>query len=166
MQAQTNVVGQIAPLPLVTPQPTGHPHHVQPPQMFPTANGVMQVQNFSPSHNPPTSANSFLQPGMIQISPGVETLKQVRMWVPDSMIGALIGAKGRNIKTIISQSGAHVKIEAPEEKVAREEAEAEKKKQKEKGEEAEDAEAAGDHPEFIEDTATVTSGEAIEEKVG
>lgn len=138
-------------------------------QLIPTPVGMMQIQHFTRSpHHQLTQNNTFLAPGTFQVAPGVFNLRQVRVWVPDNMIGALIGAKGKNIKMIIRDSGAAVKIEAPEEKAQREAEEAEKKQKKEK-EEAEadekDGAASGDQPqEFLEDNGTVTSSDAIEEK--
>lgn len=137
-------------------------------QLIPTPTGMMQIQHFTRSpHHQLTQNNSYLAPGILQMGAGIFNLRQVRVWVPDNMIGALIGAKGKNIKMIIRDTGAIVKIEAPEEKAQREAEEAEKKQKK--AEEAENEEndgaAAGDHPqEFLEDNGTVTSSDAIEEK--
>ncbi|CAA84338.2 K Homology domain-containing protein [Caenorhabditis elegans] len=104
-------------------------------------------------------------PGVLQIQPGTTNLRQVRMWVPDSMIGALIGAKGKNIKMIIRDTGASVKIEAPEEKTQREAEEAEKKRKLDETDSGCEGVASGDHPqEFLEDNATINSSDAIEEK--
>ncbi|UMM23365.1 hypothetical protein L5515_004123 [Caenorhabditis briggsae] len=138
------------------------------PQLFPTPAGVVQIQHFPrPPHQQLTQNNAFLASGVLQIAPGVTNLRHVRMWVPDNMIGALIGAKGKNIKMIIRDTGAAVKIEAPEEKVQREAVEAEKKKKKSEDADTEerDGAASGDHPqEFLDDNGTVTSSDAIEEK--
>ncbi|CAI5445854.1 unnamed protein product [Caenorhabditis angaria] len=49
------------------------------------------------------------------------TMKCLRIWVPDNMVGALIGAKGKHIKQIIRDSQANVKIDSAEEKVKRQE---------------------------------------------
>lgn len=160
------------PMPMMMPPgaPPGASGIVVPgPQFYPSPAGVVQVQHFPPSQHlmHPNSNNSFLQPGVLQISPGVMNLRQVRMWVPDNMIGALIGAKGKNIKMIIRETGATVKIETSEEKIQREAEEAEKKKLRaaENGEDERDGAASGDHPqEFLEDNGTVTSSDAIEEK--
>lgn len=152
------------------PPPGVSPSSVVPgPQFYPTPVGVMQVQHFARPQNQlhTGSNNSFLQPGILQIAPGTSNLRQVRMWVPDNMIGALIGAKGKNIKMIIRETGAAVKIEAPEEKIQREADEAEKKRKKsdEADSEERDGAASGDQPqEFLEDNGTVTSSDAIEEK--
>uniref|UniRef100_A0A1I7T8G8 KH domain-containing protein n=2 Tax=Caenorhabditis tropicalis TaxID=1561998 RepID=A0A1I7T8G8_9PELO len=111
--------------------------------------------------------NGLFQSGTLHLHPGMMTLRQVRMWVPDNMIGALIGAKGKNIKMLIRDTGANVKIEAPEDKVQREAEEAAKKQKKsEEGDDDDkDGVASGDHPqEFLEDNGTVTSADAIEEK--
>uniref|UniRef100_A0A8R1HM97 K Homology domain-containing protein n=1 Tax=Caenorhabditis japonica TaxID=281687 RepID=A0A8R1HM97_CAEJA len=152
------------PLPLhplgVHPPPGGPSSSggVPPPSLIPTPTGMIQMQHFAPSHYlPPTANNSFLQPGMIQIAPGVTTLRQVKLWVPDVMIGALIGTKGKNIKMIIRETGAAVKIEAPEEKVQREAAEEEKKKLR--GAE----EGAGDQPSAQEDGDKSTEPEVVVE---
>ncbi|EGT52259.1 hypothetical protein CAEBREN_15214 [Caenorhabditis brenneri] len=161
-----------APMPMMMPPvaPPGASGMAVPgPQFYPSPAGVVQVQHFPPSQHllHSTANNSFLQPGVLQIHPGVTNLRQVRMWVPDNMIGALIGTKGKNIKMIIRETGSVVKIEAPEEKVQREAEEAEKKKQRaaENGEDERDGAASGDHPqEFLEDNGTVTSSDAIEEK--
>lgn len=141
---------------------------VSAPHFIPTPVGVMQVQHFASSQHlvHQNANNSFLQPGVLQIQPGTTNLRQVRMWVPDSMIGALIGAKGKNIKMIIRDTGASVKIEAPEEKTQREAEEAEKKRKLDETDSGCEGVASGDHPqEFLEDNATINSSDAIEEKV-
>ncbi|CAI2347466.1 unnamed protein product [Caenorhabditis sp. 36 PRJEB53466] len=144
--------------------PSLNPTIVHPPSLIPTPTGLIQVQHFPPAINAPlTASNSFLQPGALQIQPGVSTLREVRMWAPDSMIGALIGPKGNNIRMIIRETGAQVKIESPEEKAAREAEEEHKKRENEQKEETEAGEGAGDPGEFVE-TETVTSADAIEEK--
>ena len=40
-----------------------------------------------------------------------QPVQVVRMWVPNSIVGALIGPKGANIQNIIRITGAHVRIE-------------------------------------------------------
>ncbi|VDM43641.1 unnamed protein product [Toxocara canis] len=37
--------------------------------------------------------------------------RTVRMWVPNNMVGALIGAKGVHIRSVMRMTGAHVRIE-------------------------------------------------------
>ncbi|KIH63639.1 KH domain protein [Ancylostoma duodenale] len=60
--------------------------------------------------------------------------KTTRMWVPNSMVGAIIGSKGSNIRNIIRNSGANVRIEGGGERK-----DAERKEEPEKKEEAGDA---------------------------
>lgn len=156
-------------MPQISQQGVSPSSAVQGPQIIPTPVGLVQVQHFprSQHHLQGNANNSFLQPGVIQIAPGISNLRQVRMWVPDSMIGALIGAKGKNIKMIIRETGAAVKIEGPEEKAQREaeEEEESKKRANEADADERDGAASGDQPqEFLEDNGTVTSSDAIEEK--
>ncbi|KJH50738.1 KH domain protein [Dictyocaulus viviparus] len=42
--------------------------------------------------------------------------KTTRMWVPNSMVGAIIGSKGSHIRNIIRNSGANVRIEGGSER--------------------------------------------------
>ncbi|XGW13606.1 hypothetical protein V3C99_000158 [Haemonchus contortus] len=78
----------------------------------------------------------------------VDVPKTTRMWVPNSMVGAIIGSKGGNIRNIIRNSGANVRIEGGGERK-----EAERKEEPEKKEEGSgDAQSHGEgeekaHPE-------------------
>ncbi|CAB3402366.1 unnamed protein product [Caenorhabditis bovis] len=38
--------------------------------------------------------------------------RTVRMWVPDNMVGAIIGTKGKNIKNLIRDTSAQIKIDS------------------------------------------------------
>lgn len=60
--------------------------------------------------------------GMRPMGPASNQSKIVRLFVPDNMVGAIIGTKGANIRNIMRNSGAHIKIEG------------EMKKEKEEGE--------------------------------
>uniref|UniRef100_A0A0M3IXB4 KH domain-containing protein n=1 Tax=Ascaris lumbricoides TaxID=6252 RepID=A0A0M3IXB4_ASCLU len=40
-----------------------------------------------------------------------QQMRTVRMWVPNNMVGALIGAKGVHIRSVMRMTGAHVRIE-------------------------------------------------------
>ncbi|EYB81939.1 hypothetical protein Y032_0371g139 [Ancylostoma ceylanicum] len=65
--------------------------------------------------------------------------KTTRMWVPNSMVGAIIGSKGSNIRNIIRNSGANVRIEGGGERK-----DVERKEEPEKKEEAGDAQPHAD----------------------
>ncbi|PIO52561.1 KH domain protein [Teladorsagia circumcincta] len=70
----------------------------------------------------------------------VDVSKTTRMWVPNSMVGAIIGSKGGNIRNIIRNSGANVRIEGGGERK-----EPERKEEPEKKEEgAGDAQSHGE----------------------
>ncbi|CAJ0598664.1 unnamed protein product [Cylicocyclus nassatus] len=71
---------------------------------------------------------------MCGIGGRADVSKTTRMWVPNSMVGAIIGSKGSNIRNIIRNSGANVRIEGGGERK-----DAERKEEPEKKEEAGDA---------------------------
>ncbi|VDO46825.1 unnamed protein product [Haemonchus placei] len=90
----------------------------------------------------------------------VDVPKTTRMWVPNSMVGAIIGSKGGNIRNIIRNSGANVRIEGGGERK-----EAERKEEPEKKEEGSgDAQSHGEGEEkFLQDgerLVTITGNDA------
>ncbi|WKY01354.1 hypothetical protein Q1695_015393 [Nippostrongylus brasiliensis] len=86
----------------------------------------------------------------------VDVSKTTRMWVPNSMVGAIIGSKGSNIRNIIRNSGANVRIEGGGERK-----DAEKKEEAEKAKE----EGSGDAPSQAEgEEKPHTEAPAVEDK--
>ncbi|CAJ0942951.1 unnamed protein product, partial [Mesorhabditis belari] len=62
------------------------------------------------------------------------TPKTVRMFVPNNMVGAIIGTKGANIRNIMRNSGAQIKIEGGERKREGDIEEQEREKEREREE--------------------------------
>uniref|UniRef100_F1KZW5 Insulin-like growth factor 2 mRNA-binding protein 1 n=1 Tax=Ascaris suum TaxID=6253 RepID=F1KZW5_ASCSU len=82
-----------------------------------------------------------------------QQMRTVRMWVPNNMVGALIGAKGVHIRSVMRMTGAHVRIEGGG---------AANKDKKEKAEGKDNKETSGDEAAKSpgtqsEDTAAMTT---------
>ncbi|ETN80191.1 KH domain protein, partial [Necator americanus] len=76
---------------------------------------------------------------MCGIGGRADVSKTTRMWVPNSMVGAIIGSKGSNIRNIIRNSGANVRIEGGGERK-----DTERKEEPEKKEDSADAQPHAD----------------------
>ncbi|KAJ1360665.1 hypothetical protein KIN20_019692 [Parelaphostrongylus tenuis] len=81
--------------------------------------------------------------------------KTTRMWVPNSMVGAIIGSKGSNIRNIIRSSGANVRIEGGGERK-----DPERKEEVEKKEES----AAKDTESHCEEEKAHSEAPVVEER--
>jgi len=66
----------------------------------------------TPIHGSPGSA-SILPPGLMGAgNPSAAVTEVVHIWVPNNIVGALIGTKGMHIRNVIRMTGANIRIES------------------------------------------------------
>ncbi|CAD6185958.1 unnamed protein product [Caenorhabditis auriculariae] len=92
------------------------------------------------------------QPRMPSMS---QQIKTTRMWVPNNMVGAIIGSKGANIRNIMRNSGANIRIDGGDKK---------KEDAKKPGEESQNSDSKDEHHHLLDDSTAGDSSTFSAEK--
>lgn len=90
-------------------RPTPGPARTAPPA-YGAAPAAMPGFNFAPNAMPPIASGNFGAPGASQIPPGSQTQQ---IFVPNDLVGCIIGKGGQKINEVRQMSGSHIKIMEP-----------------------------------------------------